>query len=72
MSQAFESILKALMGYGVCDRGTAVTRPCEKCNVEFQTRDGVVTIKGPSPPKSLCIPCEEARFNELVGRMTRF
>jgi len=54
---------------GVVKEGTSVIKVCTKCGQKFETKEGTITIKGPSPPHTKCKPCEAEEFKSMVARM---
>lgn len=42
---------------GIKNEGVLVTKFCEICNVSFETKEGVITIKGSRPPDKMCKDC---------------
>jgi len=64
-----EGLFKTLFGgSGVVNPGTEVTKICERCNSEFVTKEGVVTIKGNLPPRKVCRECEDKELRRLIKK----
>ena len=47
---------------GIVEKGYPVTKICDECQKPFETRDGIVTCKGPSPSRIHCRECSKAIF----------
>lgn len=50
---------------GIKNEGVVVTKICESCNEAFETKEGVITIKGSRPPDKICKACNRKAMDNI-------
>jgi hypothetical protein len=56
---------------GVIQRGNIIMKNCIRCNKPFQTEDGIITIKGKTPPHEFCKECDKINFDETIESLRK-